>query len=324
MTHENLIADQWLDKAVFERARERIHSYILKTPLIHCSSLDGRGRVFLKLESTQVTNSFKVRGAFNMALQVEQKKREKGFYTLSSGNFASACAWVARSLRVPATVLMLPTSSATKRAKTQMFGGKVLTWEQGVLEGQEHAEQMAKEFGGVYLPPYDHPDIIAGQGTAGLEIAEDLPSISHFFCPVGGGGLMAGCAAALKQHDPAVQVVACEPSGGDDFVQSLSCSERITLSRVETVADGLRTPSVGIHNWPVLKECVDKAVSVSEEAILDAMRLIYKTLYLKVEPSAAVSVAAMMQQSDLKGDVVCMISGGNISDEDYFKLIGGI
>lgn len=313
-------------------AHERIKPYIKNTELRQWESPRARlispQGVYLKCDNFQVTNSFKVRGAFNFILGLSREERRRGLVTRSSGNFAQALAYAGRKLRLPAgavTVVMPENAPPIKVYLTESHGARVILYGLTSAESDRKVEEIQRREGRTRAYPFDHPDVIAGQGSAALEIFEALPEIGTFFCPVSGGGLLAGCAAALKQLNPAIRVIGVEPEGADDYYRSFYGGERVSLSTTNTIADGLRTLSVGTYNWPLLKRggCVDDVVLVSDHDIRQAMAAIFYETGMKVEPSGAVSVAGLLKypKAGLKGPVVCMLSGGNIEEEYHRQLI---
>jgi threonine dehydratase len=307
-----------------QKAQKLIAPYIKKTPLIRCFALENHlrthSRIFLKCDHLQLMNSFKVRGAFNVLLHLNPEEKKRGVVTRSSGNFASALAYACHLLQIPATIVMPEKVPQAKLKLVESFSPTIL-FAPSRIEEEKKVEQMAREQNLTPLSPYDHLDVIAGQGTAALEIFEKLPSIQTFFCPLGGGGLMAGTAIALKGLNNKIQTIAVEPVGANDYFLSRKEGRQVRLDTVKTIADGLMAPTVGKINYPLLNQTVDQVVTVSEEAIIKAMRLLYEEVGFIVEPSGATGVAALMNTQNLEGDIVCFVSGGNVQKDQFYQWI---
>ena len=313
-----------MDLAKIQEARERIAVHVKKTPLIRCYALEEllhtRVKIFLKCDHLQLMNSFKVRGAFNVLLNLSSEEKRKGVVTRSSGNFASALAYACHLLQIPATIVM---PEKVPKAKLDL----VLTFSPTIffaptrVDEEKKVEELARESNLTPLSPYNHLDVIAGQGTAALEIFEDLPSLQTFFCPLGGGGLMSGTASALKGLNPKIQTIAVEPTGANDYTLSRQEGRKVRLDRVDTICDGLVAPTVGEINYPLLNQTVDQVVTVSDEAIIKAMRFLYEKVGMIVEPSGTASIAALMTCPNLEGDTVCFISGGNVQRDKFYSWI---
>ncbi len=305
-------------------ARKRIAPFVKKTPLIRCYALeeylDASLRIFLKCDHLQLMNSFKVRGAFNVLLQLSAEEKRRGVVTRSSGNFASALSFACRLLDVPVTIVMPEGVPKAKLDLVKTFSPTIL-FASSRIEEEKLVEKISEEKSLIALSPYNHLDVIAGQGTAALEIFEELPSINTFFCPLGGGGLLSGTAIAFKGLNPKIQTVAVEPSGANDYFLSRSEGHKVRLNQVKTIADGLVAPTVGDINYPLLNQTVDHVMTVTDEAIIKAMRFLYEKVGLIVEPSGAASIAALMARQGLQGDTVCFISGGNIQRDQFFNLL---
>lgn len=314
-----------LSASAIVEAHERIARYIVRTPLIRAHEIERRYGsnvpVYFKCEQFQRTRSFKERGAYNALLRLPDAIKERGVVTRSSGNFAQALACAAHRLGIVAHIVMPTSAPAVKIENTRRWGPTV------ILHGTTHVQGMAKvnelvaAHGFHYISPFDDDAIIAGQGTAAREITEALEEpLSHFYCPVGGGGLMAGCALWLRYATPA-QIVAVEPDSVNDFALSFARRERVTIEAPKSIADGLLTPSVGETNWPILRDCVDVVETVSEQAIREAVFILGRDQNMIVEPSGATAFAALLQHlrsgASLTGATVCMVSGGNV-DPSFF------
>lgn len=309
---------------IYKQTSVRIAPYTTKTPLLHSEVFDdllGHSQIYLKCENFQVTGSFKPRGAFNAALQKGAHGQQ--FICRSSGNFGQALAYAGKKLHCSITVVMPENAPKIKIQKAKKNGATVILCGTTHQEAYKKVEELVSKGGGVPISPFDDLDVIAGQGTIALEVYEDLPSASHLFCPVGGGGLLAGCGDAIKQLIPNIEVIAAEPEGAADFSLSFKKGTPVEIENVDTIADGLRSPKVGENNWPLLKECVDSVQLVSDEEIKKAMKTVFDIFGMVIEPSAATSVAALMKTDPKKisGDVVCILSGGNVDRDQFLEWI---
>lgn len=307
----------------FQIAMASIRPYIKKTSLIRCEELERKlkspHKIFLKLESEQLTKSFKVRGAFNALLSLTPSEKIKGVITRSSGNFAQSIAYAGKLLGIKVTIVMPTNAPEIKKIETQkhdpvlIFAG--ITHE----EGDAAVEKIKLETGAIQISPYNHLEVIRGQGTIALEIYEDLPKVQHFFCPIGGGGLMSGCAAALKQSNSNIETIGIEPEGANDYYLYRRQGFQVSLKSINTICDGLRATQVGTLNRPILDQYVDRVSTVSDVSVIEAMKFLNDNCGLMIEPSGAAAVAGIFNHSKpLKGDTVCIVSGANI-DEGYFK-----
>jgi len=270
--------------------------------------------VRLKLESLQRTGSFKFRGAYNFVSQLPEDVRSKGVITYSSGNHAQAVALSAQLHDTRAVVVMPTTSPQLKRDGAEWWGAEVVLEGTTSLERRAKAESIALERGLVMVPPFDHPSIIAGQGTVGLEIAEDWDAFDSVVVPIGGGGLCSGTAAALRRLRPGVRIFGVEPAGGAAMKAALDAGEPVTLDRSESIADGLLPVRISELTLAHVRELVDDVVLVDDDAIRSAASLLFKQQRLVVEFSGAATVAALRSgQVETEGRrVVAVISGGNV------------
>lgn len=310
----------------FEEARKIISPYIKKTPLIRSHALESaignKARVFLKCENVQVTNSFKPRGAFTVLLRLSPEEKQKGVVTRSAGNFAQGVALAGKTLGVHTTIIMPPSVPLVKKNQTASYGAKIILHGKNQIEEQQKVLEIAKEEGRIILSPYDHLDVIAGGGTISLEIYKDLPTIAYYFCPVGGGGIMAGCSTCFKNLNPKINTIAVEPLGANDYYLSKQSGQRVRNAEVSTIADGLRAPQVGDLPWPLLQKNVDEAICVGDEEIKRTMRFLYEKHGLMIEPSGAVSVAGLLfGKISVQGDVACVLSGANVDKERFYEWI---
>jgi threonine dehydratase len=302
--------------AVREAAR-RIEGLAHRTPVLTCATLDrlaGRA-LFFKCEQFQKAGAFKFRGACNAILKLPPDVAARGVVTHSSGNHAQALALAARMRGIPAHVVMPRTASPVKRRAVEEYGARVIECEP-VLEAREQtAAAVLAETGGTLVPPYNHPDVIAGQGTIALELLDQAPGLDAIVAPVGGGGLVSGICAAVSGLAPTCRIFAAEPKGADDAARSKAAGTLIPQTGPHTMADGLLT-SLGDLTWPFVRDCVDRVITVSEEEILTAMRLAWERAKLLIEPSSAVALAAVLSDEfrALEGlpRVGIVLSGGNV------------
>ena len=293
-------------------ARERIKRVARVTPLIDVSSIAGRP-LFLKCESQQPGGAFKIRGAYNMIAQLAPAERARGVITYSSGNHGQAVAISAQAVGVPSVVVMPTTAPAVKIEGAKKFGAEVVFAGTTTLHRKAQAEAIAAERGLAMIPPFDHEWIIAGQGTLGLEILEQCPSVGTVLVPIGGGGLISGVAAAISQTNAGVAVVGVEPVGAASMKTSIEAGEIRTLETVRSMADGLLAVRPGELNFAHVRRFVDRLITVEERDIAAAMTWLLKETKIVAEPSGAVTVAAALRDdADFTPPVVAVISGGNL------------
>ncbi len=301
----------------------RIAGVAIRTPLIEAAfpSLSGYGtnkRIYLKAESLQPIGAFKIRGALNKILQLTPDEIARGVITYSSGNHAQAVAYAARLVGAKAVIVMPSNAPAIKRAGTLALGAEVVDVGLASTERLAKSDELVRKHGYVVIPPYDDPQIIAGQATCGLEIVEDLPDVDLVLSPVSGGGLLSGIAAAVKQLKPACKVFGVEPALAGDTAESFRTGTIVEWAAEltsRTIADGLRTQSVGQRNFAHIQAFVDGIVTVTESEIRAAMRAIVAATRLVPEPSGAVAAAALLfHPAELPAytSAVAVISGGNV------------
>lgn len=305
------------------RAREVIAGRVHRTPVVGSSYLGGQAGVqlFFKLELYQKTGSFKPRGVLNKLHHLSPEDKQKGVITISAGNHAQALAWGAAQSGIQSTVVMPSGSLRSKIEATQGYGGEVILTENDLLPT---CLAIQKERDLTLVHPFDDLMIIAGQGTVGLEILEDVPHVDAVFVGVGGGGLISGIAAALKAEKPQVKVIGVEPEGASAMTQSLQRGEPVHLDRVDTVADGLAAPFAGEHTLAHVQAYVDDMIVVSDQEIVEAMVLILERCKVVAEPAAASTLAALFSgRANLPQGctVVCVLSGGNIDRERLKALL---
>jgi threonine ammonia-lyase medium form len=304
-------------------AREVIMGQVHRTPVMGSSYLGRRVNVRLcfKLELFQKTGSFKPRGVLNKLHHLSPQDRQKGVITLSAGNHAQALAWAATQSGIPSTVIMPAASVRSKVEATRSYGGEVVLTEGDLLET---CLRVQKERGLTLVHPFDDPMIIAGQGTVGVEILEDVPEVDAVIVGVGGGGLISGIATALKTKKPEVKIIGVEPEGASAMTQSLQRGEPVHLERVDTVADGLAAPFAGQHTLAHVQAYVDDLVVVSDQEIVEAMGLILERCKVVAEPAASSTLAALLSGKvnlPRGSTVVCVLSGGNVDRERLKALL---
>jgi threonine dehydratase len=300
-------------------AQSRLEGVALRTELIPFPN--EHGQLYLKPENLQPVGAFKLRGAYNKIASLSAEQRQRGVIAYSSGNHAQGVAYAARALGVKAIIVMPSNAPRIKREATAAMGAEIVTVGLASDERRAKAEAMAAEHGYTVVPPYDDEQIIAGQGTMGLEILQDLPAVETVLVPVGGGGMISGIASAIKQSDPKVRVIGVEPELAADALASLRSGKIVALSAEQvsrSVADGLRTQSIGRANFEHIRKYVDDIVTVSDDEIREAMRRLAENPMTVPEPSGAVAVAAFLFRQDQlpKANVsVAIVSGGNVEPE---------
>lgn len=297
-------------------AAERLRGVAHRTPVLTSRTLDGRAgaRVFLKCENLQRAGAFKFRGAYHALSRLTEEERRAGVLTFSSGNHAQAVALAGRLLGVRTAVVMPEDAPPPKVAATRGYGAEVILYDRRTATREEIAAGVREERGMALIPPYDHPDVISGQGTAALELLEEVGPLDALFAPCGGGGLLSGTALAARGAAPGCRVVGVEPERADDATRSFRTGELHRVHNPETIADGLRTPALGTFTFPLVREHVDEMRTVREEEIVEAMRFLWTRAKLVVEPSGAVAVAPLLEGlRELRGGRVgVVLSGGNV------------
>jgi threo-3-hydroxy-L-aspartate ammonia-lyase len=308
--------DEPITFADVQSARERLYGVATLTPVVTSRTLDAlAGRaVFLKCENLQRGGAFKFRGAYNTISQLSEDARARGVLAFSSGNHAQGVALAARLLGAPAVICMPDDAPPIKIAGTRGYGAEVIFYDRLKDDREAFARRIAEERGMALVPPYDHQHIMAGAGTAALELVEQIPDLDTVVAPIGGGGLIAGTAVATHGARPSAQVLGVEPEGADDTRRSLEAGERVRIPPPTTIADGLRITLPGTLTFPVVQRHVAAIVTVTDDEILEAVRFALLRLKLVIEPSGAVPLAAVLAGRLPAGAqrVGLIISGGNI------------
>ncbi len=296
-------------------AAERIAPWVHRTPVMTSSTLDDRtGRkVFLKCENLQKIGAFKFRGACNAVMKLSDDEASRGVVTHSSGNHAQAVALAAKLRGIPAHIVMPKTAMRVKRAAVEGYGAEVHACEPTLPAREELAAKVIEKTGGTLIPPYDHADVIAGQGTTALELFEQVPDLDVIVAPISGAGLISGVAVAVNALHPKVRVIAAEPTGANDAALSKEKGELVKKTG-KTICDGL-VATLGRLTWPIVRDLVDEVLTVDDEAVVATMRLLWERTKLVVEPSGAIGVALAMSRAfeHVEGQrVAIVLSGGNV------------
>jgi threonine dehydratase len=312
------ITRQLITLADIEAARARIAPYVRRTPVLTRDLLDeaAGAQLFFKCENLQHIGAFKARGATNAVLALSHEAAAKGVATHSSGNHAAAVARAAGLRGIPAYIVMPEGAARPKVLQVERLGGRITYCAPTLAAREETAARIVAETGAAMIHPFDNPDVMAGQGTAALELMEDAPDLNLVLAPIGGGGLISGVSTAVKALRPAARVVGAEPAGADDAARSFAAGKLIPLTDVATIADGLRA-SLSQSTFDHIRRGVDQVATVSEAGIVEAMRALWEALKVVVEPSAAVAYAAVREgKVDVKGKRVGIILTGGNADLD--------
>ncbi len=296
-------------------AHERIRAHIHRTPVLTSSPLNkgSSASLFFKCENLQKIGAFKARGASNAVFSLDDVTARRGVATHSSGNHGAALARAAKLRGIPAHIIMPSNSAKVKVRAVEGYGSRIVFCEPTEAARESACAEVIAKTGATLIHSFENEDVIAGQGTAAVELLEDVPDVDLVVCPVGGGGLLCGTAVAAKSMRPKIKVMAVEPANADDAAQSFRAGRLIRTEKKFTIADGLRT-NVGAPNFSIIQRYVDDIVTVSEEAIIAAMRTVWETMKIIIEPSAAVPYAAILESKiDIGGKRVGMIvTGGNV------------
>jgi threonine dehydratase len=319
-------AETFVTLDAIRAAAERITPIARKTPLLDVSGAAGRP-FFLKCENLQPAGAFKIRGAYNMVAQLAPSQLRAGVITYSSGNHGQAVALAAKTLGAPAVIVMPTTAPRVKIDGARAFGAEVILTGTTSVERRVRAEEEASKRGLTMVPPFDHERVIEGQGTTGLEILEQLPNVAAVLAPVGGGGLVAGVSAAIKQSRPDVAVIGVEPVGAAAMKAAVDAGHLVTLPKTESIADGLMPVRAGDLTFAHVRRFVDRVITVEEPQIVDAVLWIFSNARLVAEPSGAVTTAAVLSgaldaTTKVDGPIVAIISGGNMDASRLAQLAG--
>jgi threonine dehydratase len=308
--------------AAVREAAVRIRPLARRTPVLASPDFDDRVRsaAFFKCENLQNGGSFKIRGASNLVLSLPADHLSRGVIAYSSGNHAQAVAIAARHVGVPATIVMPADAPRAKMDATRAQGAAIVTYDRFRESREAIAAELLKRSGAVLVPPFDHPLIMAGQGTAALELLEEAPPLDALIAPVGGGGLLSGCAIMAREMNPAIRIFGAEPEGANDTFLSFLAGERVTVAKPDTIADGLRSPRPGELTFPVLQRLAERIILVSDDELRATVKFLLTQLKILVEPSGAAAAAAVLNAKippEIRS-VGVILSGGNV-DFDQLK-----
>ena len=312
-----------------QQAANRIAPYAHRTPVLTCETINERlgANVFFKCENLQKSGAFKFRGAINAISQLTSEEKERGVVTHSSGNHAGALASAAQIFGIKAFIVMPSNSSEIKKAAVREYGGQIMECEPTLAARLEGAAQVQQQTGAIMIPPFNHPHVIAGQGTAAMELIQQVPQLDTIIAPIGGGGLMSGTCIAAKSMKPTMPILGAEPAGADDAFKSKQAGEMLPQLSPDTISDGLRT-SLGDLTWPFVRDQVDEIITVDDTETVEAMKLFWERAKAIIEPSSAVPLAALFNQGAIQDaeigahqpnqkNIGVILSGGNV---DLMKL----
>ncbi|ARF88396.1 MULTISPECIES: threo-3-hydroxy-L-aspartate ammonia-lyase [Burkholderia] len=306
-------------------AAARLEGHAHRTPVMTSRTIDDAlgAQVFFKCENLQRMGAFKFRGAFNALSRFSAEQRRHGVVAFSSGNHAQAIALSARILGIPATIVMPQDAPAAKMAATRGYGGNVVTYDRYTEDREQIGRELAEKHGLTLVPPYDHPDVIAGQGTAAKELFDEVGPLDAVFTPLGGGGLLSGTALATRALSPHAKLYGVEPEAGNDAQQSFRSGTIVHIDTPRTIADGAQTQHLGNLTFPILRRDVDDILTATDAELVDCMRFFATRMKLVVEPTGCLSFAAVRRMKDaLQGKRVgVVISGGNVDLENFCALV---
>ena len=308
-----------------QAAKERLHGHANVTPVHTSRTLNNllKAEVFFKCENFQRVGAFKFRGAFNAISQLSEEEKNRGVIAYSSGNHAQAVALVGQLLGLKTTIVMPSNAPKTKLAATREYGATIVQYDPETETREVVAKDMLDRNGYTLIPPFDHKDVIAGQGTAALEMFEKVGDLDMLLVPCGGGGLLSGSAISARGMSPDCRVVGIEPELADDATRSFYSGTLHSVENPPTIADGTRTASLGNLTFPLVLEYVNEMKTVPEEAIIEAVKFLFFRMKLVVEPSGALGLAALLSQSVIaKGRVGVIVSGGNIDAATMISILG--
>lgn len=306
-------------------AAERINGHAHKTPVLTSRTVDEQmgATVFFKCENFQRMGAFKFRGAFNALSQFTPEQRNAGVVAFSSGNHAQAIALSAKLLGIPATIVMPHDAPAAKVAATKGYGGNVVIYDRYTEDREQIGRDLAEKHGLTLIPPYDHPDVLAGQGTAAKELFEEVGPLDALFVCLGGGGLLSGCALAARALSPDCKIYGVEPEAGNDGQQSFRSGQIVHIDTPKTIADGAQTQHLGNITFPIIQSNVDDILTASDNELVDCMRFMAARMKLVVEPTGCLGfAAARAMAAELKGKRIgIIVSGGNVDMARFASLL---
>jgi threonine dehydratase len=309
-------------------AAARIAGHVHRTPVLTSRTADAElgARLFFKCENFQRMGAFKFRGAFNALARFDERQRRAGVVAFSSGNHAQAISLAATLLGMPAVIVMPHDAPAAKVAATKEYGGSVVVYDRYREDRESIGRRVAEERGMTLVPPYDHPDVIAGQGTAAKELFDEVGALDALFVCLGGGGLLSGCALAARALSPACRVYGVEPEAGNDGQQSFRSGRIVSIETPRTIADGAQTLHLGEHTFPIIRRDVADIFTASDAELVAAMRFFAERMKMIVEPTGTLAFAAARRmRSDLQGlRVGVLVSGGNVDLQRFAELIGAV
>ncbi|WP_186197101.1 threo-3-hydroxy-L-aspartate ammonia-lyase [Burkholderia gladioli] len=307
-------------------AAERIAGHAHRTPVLTSRTVDEElgAQVFFKCENLQRMGAFKFRGAFNALSRFSEAQRKHGVVTFSSGNHAQAIALSARLLGMPATIVMPHDAPAAKVAATRGYGGRVVIYDRYRDDREQIGRELAEKEGLTLIPPYDHADVIAGQGTAAAELFQEVGALDAVFAPLGGGGLLSGTALATRELSPGAELYGVEPEAGNDGQQSFAAGSIVHIDTPKTIADGAQTQHLGKLTFQIIRRDVNAILTASDAELVEGMRFFASRMKMLVEPTGCLSFAAARQRkAELEGKRVgIVVSGGNVDLEKFCALIG--
>ena len=309
-----------------EAAAARIEGVVHRTPVMTSRRLDQQAgaRIFLKCENLQRAGAFKIRGAYNTLAQLNAGQRAAGVVAFSSGNHAQAVALAAGLLGIRATIVMPHDSPASKLAATKEYGADIVSYDRYTEDRTAIATALAEERGLTLVPPFDHPGVIAGQGTAAKELLEDVGGLDAVLTPLGGGGLLAGTALVVRELAPQARIYGVEPEAGDDGARSFRAGKIVTIPAPKTIADGAQTTALGIHTFAIIHRLADGVLTASDTELASAMRLLAGTMKLVVEPTGTLGLAGALRlaRGELAGQRIgVVLSGGNVDLDRFANLL---
>lgn len=306
-------------------AAARLQGQAHRTPVLTSRTLDERlgAQVFFKCENLQRMGAFKFRGAFNALARFDERQRRAGVVTFSSGNHAQAIALSARLLGMPAVIIMPKDAPAAKLEATRGYGGRVVLYDRYTEDREQIGRQLAQQEGLTLIPPYDHPDVIAGQGTAAKELFEEVGALDALFVPLGGGGLLAGTALATRALAPACKLYGVEPEAGNDGQQSFRSGAIVHIATPQTIADGAQTQHLGEYTFPIIRRDVDDILTATDAQLVECMRFAATRMKVVMEPTGCLGFAAALAlQPQLRGRKVgVIVSGGNVDLARFCTLL---